>query len=34
MAIPLFKEVPPLWFYPGAALVLAGVILGIAKAEG
>ncbi|HCE45419.1 MAG TPA: hypothetical protein DET40_17915 [Lentisphaeria bacterium] len=34
MAIPLFKEVPPLWFYPGAILVLTGVILGIAKSEG
>jgi len=34
MAVPLFKEVPQLWFYPGAALVIAGVILGIAKTEG
>ncbi len=34
MAYPLFKEIPPLWFYPGAGLVLTGVILGIAKSEG
>ncbi len=34
MAIPLFKEIPPMWFFPGAALVITGVVLGIAKSEG
>jgi drug/metabolite transporter (DMT)-like permease len=34
IAIPLFSEIPAAWFYPGAILVLTGVILGIAKADG
>jgi drug/metabolite transporter (DMT)-like permease len=33
MAIPLFGEIPLPWFYPGAALVIAGVVLGITKSE-
>ncbi|NLF38561.1 DMT family transporter [bacterium] len=32
-AVPLFGEAPSLWFYPGAALIVSGVVLGIAKAE-
>lgn len=32
-AVFLFGEVPSIWFYPGAALVLAGVILGVAKSQ-
>ncbi|MBN1864957.1 MAG: DMT family transporter [Victivallales bacterium] len=31
VAVPLFGEIPPLWFYPGAAAVLLGVVLGIAR---
>jgi len=30
----LFGEVPPVWFYPGAALVLAGVTIGVVFGEG
>lgn len=33
VAFPVFHEIPPLWFYPGAILILLGVILGIVKYE-
>ncbi len=32
-AVPIFGEIPPMWFYPGAATVLIGVAIGVAKAE-
>jgi len=33
LAVPLFHEVPAWWFYPGALLISAGVVLGVWKAE-
>lgn len=32
-AIFLFGEIPSAWFYPGAALVLAGVVLGVLRSD-
>lgn len=33
LAVPIFNEIPATWFYFGAAFILSGVILGIAKSE-
>ncbi len=32
-AVPIFGEIPNIWFYPGAILIIAGVIIGIFNAE-
>ncbi len=32
-AVPIFGEIPRLWFYPGAALIIAGVAIGILNTE-